>query len=111
VLGDERVEGRQVARFLLVHVLHEGPQVWLAREDRGGLRLVDERCGELAGLVDAQGRGEEGLLGGGEGLEFLGGWGEWLLLLLLGGGVWRGREEACVRGLWCTGEECALAAA
>lgn len=59
------VEVFEVAGFLVVHVLHEGPQVGVRAGEDGGLGRVDEDGGQLAGLVDAQGRGEEGFLGWG----------------------------------------------
>lgn len=48
------VEGGEVSGFLVVHVLHEGPQVGVGFDDRGRLRRVDQGGGEFAGLVDAQ---------------------------------------------------------
>lgn len=52
--GQERVEGSEVAGFLGVHVLHQGPQVRVRFDDEGRLRAVDERGGELAGLIDSE---------------------------------------------------------
>lgn len=57
VLGDHGVERRQVARLLLVHVRHERPQVRVRVDDRRRLPLVDERGGQLAGLVHPELRG------------------------------------------------------
>lgn len=69
VLGEQGVEGLEVAGLLVVHVLHEGPEVGVAGDDGGCLGCVDEGGGELAGLVDAQGRGEKVALLSGQWLE------------------------------------------
>lgn len=76
MLAQDGVEVCVVAGFLVVHVLHEGPEVRVCPHDDGVLGGVDEDGGEFAGLVYAQGGGEEGALGGGEGADgfgFLGG--------------------------------------
>ena len=89
--------------FLRVHVVHERAQVGVAGEDGRRLGGVDLGCGELAGLVDAEEAGEEGLLVGGEWFAAVGG-GCWVAVgvggLGGGGGVGSvggggGREEAC----------------
>lgn len=59
-------------RLLVVHVLHERTQRGVPRDERRGLAGVDEGGGELAGLVDAQGGGEELALLGSEGFFTLG---------------------------------------
>lgn len=41
MVGEEVVEGGEVAGFLIVHVLHEGTQVWVCFYKRGRLRGVD----------------------------------------------------------------------
>lgn len=72
VLVDEGVEGVEVRGLLVVHVLHERAEVRVGADDRGRLRGVDERGGEFASLVDAEGRGEEVALLLGERLALLG---------------------------------------
>ena len=52
--GKELVEGLEVRRLLIVHVGHQRAKVRVTVDDRGGLRGVDESCGKLAGLVDAE---------------------------------------------------------
>lgn len=59
MLANEMVEGSEVAGFLLVHVGHEGSEVRVSFHNRGGLGFVYEGGCELAGLVDAKGRGEK----------------------------------------------------
>lgn len=59
MLRDQLVEGGEVARLLVVHVLHEWPQMGVGAHDRRRLRFVDEGCGQLAGLVDAEGAVQE----------------------------------------------------
>jgi hypothetical protein len=54
MLGHEIVEDLQVACFLVVHVLHQRPEVWVRSDDLRGLRFVDQGCGKFTGLVDAQ---------------------------------------------------------
>lgn len=66
---DQRVERVEVPDLLVEHVLHQRPQVRVPRDDGRRLRRVDERRGQLARLVDAQGGGEEVSLLFGQGLE------------------------------------------
>lgn len=67
----DAVEVLVVACFLVVHVLHQWAQVGVCARYDGRLGGVDEDGGELAGLVDAQGRGEEVALLLGEGTDGL----------------------------------------
>lgn len=48
------VEEREMPDFLVVHVPHDGAEVWVGADHGRRLRFVDEGCGELAGLVDAE---------------------------------------------------------
>jgi len=68
--------------------------MWLARYHGWRLRRVDERCGQLAGLVDAQSRGEESLLVRGEGLLRF--W--WWLVIVMVIVVRRRRRRSVVVG-------------
>ncbi len=56
------VEELVVPGLLVVHVLHQRAQVWVRAHQQRGLRSINQDGGELAGLVDTQGRGEEGAL-------------------------------------------------
>lgn len=62
------IEGGEVTGFLIIHMRHQGTQMRMCICDWRGLRGVDQGCCELAGLVDAQGAGEEIFLGLGQGL-------------------------------------------
>lgn len=70
MLRDQLVEGVKMAGLLVVHMLHEWPEMGLAVDERRRLGCVDEGGGELACLVDAQRGGEELALGLGKGLAF-----------------------------------------
>jgi hypothetical protein len=78
MLADDFVEVLVVPCFLVVHVLHERAQMGVRAHENGVLGSVDEDGGEFAGLVDAQGGGEEVALLLGEGAD---------RLFFLGGGI------------------------
>lgn len=75
MLGNDLVEEVVVAGFLVVHVLHQRTQVGVFFHEQRGLRGVDQDGGEFAGLVYAEGGGEEGALGLGELVDGCGGFG------------------------------------
>lgn len=54
MLCDEGVEGVEMGGFLVVHVLHEGPEVRVAAQDGWCLGRVDKSGCELACLVDSK---------------------------------------------------------
>ena len=51
---EKRVEGIEVPRFLGVHVLHQGQEVWVGADERSSLRGIDEGGGKFASLVDTE---------------------------------------------------------
>lgn len=67
MFGYDLVEVLVVACLLVVHVFHQWSEVRVSFCEDGDLSGVDENGSEFAGLVDAQGGGEELLLFGGEG--------------------------------------------
>ena len=54
MLGKELVELLEVAGLLVIHVLHERPEVRMSFDDRGRLGRVDPHGCEFAGMVDTK---------------------------------------------------------
>jgi hypothetical protein len=54
VLRKEFVEDFEVARLLVVHVLHKRPKMWMGFDYRRGLGGVDQGGCKFASLVDPQ---------------------------------------------------------
>ncbi len=52
--GEEGVEGGKMARFLRMHVLHQGTQMGMAAEEGRCLGGVNQGRCKFAGLVDAK---------------------------------------------------------
>lgn len=54
MLGEQLIEGLEVSRFLVIHMLHQGAQVGVRSHDWRRLRRVDQGGGKLAGLINPQ---------------------------------------------------------
>ena len=59
VFCDQRVKVGEVACFLVVHVLHEGSELWVGAHYGGRLGGIYEDGGKFASLVYADGAVEE----------------------------------------------------
>ena len=59
MLGEQGIERGEVPCFLRVHVLHEREEGGVRAREGWGLRGVDERGGQFAGLVDSELEGGE----------------------------------------------------
>lgn len=66
MFGEQEVELCKVARFLVVHVFHQRAKVRVRFGYWRRLGGVNEGCGQLAGLIHAEGGVEEFLLRGRE---------------------------------------------
>ena len=53
MLGQQVLEGPQMARFLVIHAFHQRPQRRMRACYQRRLRLVDQRCGQFAGVVNS----------------------------------------------------------
>ena len=56
MFGEEGVERGEVSGFLVVHVFHEGAEVWVGGDEGWSLGGVDEGSGEFAGVINAKRR-------------------------------------------------------
>lgn len=53
MFGKELIEELEVACFLVVHVPHQGHELRIGANHWWDLGIVDEDCGEFAGLIYA----------------------------------------------------------